>query len=327
MVARTARGFSALLFSLTAISPAYGAEDPTPPYLSIHGRSSLVPVDKAVGDLLVVDGRVEIRGVVRGHVYAVDSEVVVRSSAVVLKSITLTGGALHLSQGAVLPSAVDLYAAELFGPRGESAERGRAVKVAGGATLVTLRATKVSTVSVALMKSVLPFERFSPPDDMSVQELRGWHPGLGLETKRFIEDPKSVSIGGITKLSFVSDQVRGAFQRGYEGARGNARFTGVQLTDAKSAKALYDSIHAAGGPAKVRVSIETALGDGAHWFFEKRRRHVMLWQRGSWVFAVETRLDADKATLFQEKQFLDQVLRSLAHDLGSRTNLREGATR
>lgn len=326
MVARIARGSSALLFILTAASPAF-AEDPVPPYLAVHGRSAVVPVDKAVGDLLVVDGSVEIRGVVRGHVYAVDAEVVVRSSAVVLKSITLTRGALHLSEGAVLPSAVDLYAAKLFGPRGESANASKPVEVAGGGTLVTLRSTEVSTVSVSLMKSVLPFERFAPPDSMNVEALRGWHPGLGLETKRFIENPDALSIGGITKLTFVSNQVRGAFQRGYEGPRGNVRFTGIQLTDRASAKALWDSIHAAGKPAKVRVSIETALGDGAHWFFEKRRRHVMLWQRGSWVFAVETRLDAKKGTLFQEKQFLDQVLRSLALDLGSRTNLEEGARR
>jgi hypothetical protein len=64
--------------------------------------------------------------------------------------------------------------------------------------------------------------------------------------------------------------------------------------------------------------LKTALGDGSHWYFRNRGRHVMLWQRGPWFFSVETKLSSEETTVNQERQFNDQVLSQLRTELAAR---------
>jgi hypothetical protein len=58
----------------------------TPTHVVAQGRDTSVGPDQAVGDVLVIDGRLELAGVVRGYLYAVSSTVVLRSSAVLLSA-------------------------------------------------------------------------------------------------------------------------------------------------------------------------------------------------------------------------------------------------
>lgn len=316
---------ASIFVTFFAVGAASGALAAEPPYERIVGGDVEIAVDRALGDVLVIDGRIEIQGVVRGHLYAVDSEVVVRRTAVVLGSVTLTGGALHLEDGAVLPAKVDLYAAKLFGPRGEHADPKTPTVIAGGATTVALRATTVSTVSVALTKSILPFERVVPEDGRDIAQLRSWEPGLGLELGHFVEGAPELSIAGV-KLPLKRAGVAGSFQRGYHGARGRALVTGVDLVDDAEAVKLFDKIVATAA-TDTRLSIGTALGHGAHRYFQARGRQIMLWTRGTWVFAVETRLDGENTTPFQDKQFSDQITGSLALGLRPSASQPEGAQR
>jgi hypothetical protein len=276
-------------------------------------------VDQQVGDLLVIDGKVDLRGVVRGHVFAVDSEVVVRSTAVVLKSMTVNRGSLRVEMGAVLPQSITLAGVRVLGPDGPIVvKNGDTVDLGRAGTTVTVLGTKLSTASVTLMKSVLPFERFVPDDNMILDDMKPWDPGLGLELKKEAEKPKELLVGGITKLAFVSENVKGAFQRGYKGVRGTVLFTGVQLRDQVAARALWAEIERVAPEAKVSLSVKSGLGDGAHWYFRSKNRHCMLWQKGTWFFAVETKLAAQDASLYQERQFNEQVLSQLQAELAAR---------
>lgn len=288
------------------------------PYLIVKGATRSVALEDELGDLLAVDARVDLSGVVRGHVFAIDSDIWVRSTAVVLQSMTIQRGTVRIEDGAVLPAAITLKDAKLIGPDGEvRAKHGDRVALGRAGTTIELEGTKLSTASVALMKSVLPFERFAPPEGTSIDQLTEWNPGLGLKTKMESIAPREMTIGGITKLSFVSGKARGAMQHGFRGARGTVVFSVIELENVASAKALWAEIERAGPPAKVTLSVKTALGGGAHWFFKKKGRYCMLWQQGSWFFALETKLSSDEASLYQEKQFSDQVLSGLRTQLSA----------
>ncbi|MBK6685626.1 MAG: hypothetical protein IPG45_14245 [Deltaproteobacteria bacterium] len=303
-------GLAFIAAALTATSS--GAE--AAPFRRLVAETAQVGVEEVVGDLLIVGGKVELAGVARGHVYAIDAELFVRSTAVVPTSLTMIRGTLRLEAGAVLPESIDLVGAKLAGPSGEGLKPGGAINLNGA--MVNLAPTEPSTVSVALMKSVLPFQRFAPGSDRKISSLRGWDPGLGLKAARFVEDPKELTLGGVARLNFVSGRTEGAFQRGYKGARGSVLFTGIKAAT-PDAQALYQELVKAFTQAKVSLSVKTALGDGAHWFFKSRGRYVMLWQSGPYVFAVETKLATPAATLFQERQFQDQVLGALSISLGA----------
>lgn len=326
---RKSSAFPALWASAFLLPPSLvsAAEAVGPGSLTVVEDKQTIGLERAVGDLLVVDGRVAIEGVVRGDVYAVDSEIVLRPTGIVLGSITLTGGALHLSDGAVLPPLVELRGADFFGPDGERADPKAPVFVGQGATKVVLSPEPVSTSSVALIKAILPFARPVPSDGIEVRDLRGWSPGLGLELGKFVEDPPSLDIGGVSRVSLAHDAVRGSFQRAYRGARGRARVSGVHLARPEAASMLFDQIVGATKALPSGLSIGMNHGDGAHRFFESRGRYVMLWQRGAWLFAIESRLDTDRATAFQQKQFSDQLSRSLASGFSIDPNLQKGARR
>src|SRR5687768_811557 len=188
-MAKGATGFSIIAALLLNMPQARGGE-PELPFVRLIQQKQTIDIDQVVGDLLVVDGRVEIAGVVRGHVYAIDSEVAVTSSGVVLRPITVARGALHLSEGAVLPKSIELVEAEFFGPAGESVPKGGRLSLDRGATEVTVSNAKLSEASLSLMKSTLPFERFAPPNGMDIATLREWHPELGLKLEKFVESPK-----------------------------------------------------------------------------------------------------------------------------------------
>src|SRR5262245_46109249 len=195
-----AKGATGLLLALLLYAPRARAGEPELPFVRLIQGKQTIDIDQVVGDLLVIDGRVEIAGVVRGHVYAIDSEVAVTSSGVVLRPITVARGALHLEEGAVLPKTIELVEAEFFGPAGEGVPKSGHLSLDRGATEVTVSPAKLSDASIALMKSTLPFSRFTPRDGMDIGTLRDWHPELGLKLEKFVESPKELVVGGITRL-------------------------------------------------------------------------------------------------------------------------------
>lgn len=284
------------------------------PDLQASGADVVVAEDEVVQDVVLIDGTARIAGVVRGHVYTVDSKVDLESTAIVMKSITLHRGSLQLNRGAVLPPTIDLHAAKLLGTK-RAPSVGKPLRVRNGATTIAQYETKLSTASATLMKSVLGFERFVPPKDVGVAELRSWHPKMGMAVVKASENADELVIGGIAKLRFVSDKIRGSFQRGYLGERGTVLVTGAQLVDAKTAAALWDHVQRVVPASKVTLSVKSALRDGAHWFFRNGERYCMLWQRGGWFFAVETRLSGEEASIYQQKQFSEQVLLTLGAQL------------
>lgn len=291
------------------------------------GSSTAIDVGRALGDVVAIDSSLAIDGVVRGHVFAVDSRITLGARAVVLGSITVNRGRLTIRPGAVLPKMIYLNDAGFLGPNGEAIDFGETLTLADGDTEVSLDKTVVSTVSVELMKVVLPFDRFVPRSGTSIEDLERWHPGLDLELRRSVRRPSEMTMGGIARLSFVSEKVRGAFQRGYRGRSGTVLVSGIQLQDAASAASLWSQLHAAGERAELRLSLKSGLGDGAHWFFKRKDRFCMLWQRSSWLIAVETRLADRDASLFKQLQFSKSVLRSLERQLTQQSALSRGVQR
>ena len=70
-----------------------------PPYLRVVDERVDIPVDRAVGDLLVLGGSLELDGVVRGHVFAVDLSEITQAFG---KNVTvLQGDALDLDNDAL----------------------------------------------------------------------------------------------------------------------------------------------------------------------------------------------------------------------------------
>lgn len=281
------------------------------PFVRIVAEPAQIGADRAVGDLLIIDGKLELNGVVRGHLFALDSDVVAGPDAVVLGSITLMRGSFKAAAQARLPSEVRLEGTHVHT---EALAPGQRRTLAGGSTLVQAEATP-NDAAMSLMKEVLAFDRFSPAEETSVRDLRGWHPGLGLAVKRFVERPPKLVVGGVTRLSFVSEKVQGSFQRGYRSDRGSVLFTGVKLIDEPTAEALWVQVQSVEDRAGVELSVQTDLGEGAHWFFRKKGRYVMLWQRGPWFFGVETRLAQTDAGPQDEKRFLDEVVGALRQGL------------
>lgn len=300
---------SAALVLLTAAAP----------YTVVRGSTAAVGLDEEVGDVLVVGGKLELSGVVRGFVYGVDSDITIGPTAVLQKPLTLHEGVLRVSEGAVLPRSIELAGAELIAP-GERLTKSGGKESLGPAT-IERRDETIDAAKLSMMKLVLPFDRFSPMAEEGIEAVKDWHPGLGLALEKSVDTPKELMVGGVVKLSFAPDKIKGAVQRGYRGARGGLLLTAVRLTDEATARAFWQVI--AGIPeTKVGSSIRCGLGDGGHWFFESRGRATMLWQRGPWFIAVETRLGTEGTTFVQEAQFNEQVLGALRSALAKTSGAR-----
>lgn len=307
-------GATAILLAAAALVPS--ASRPALPDRVFEGVVGRVELADQVNDVLVIDGKVEIEGVVRGFVVAVDAEVVLRSSAVLLKSVRLVGGHLEVERGAVLPASIELFGARLTRPDQSVANPppGGRLELAIGQTQISLSPSELDAGQHALMKAILPFDRFVPKSGATIAVVAQLDPGLGLHLERATDAPRELLVGGVLKLSFISDKVVAARQSGWAGPRGRALLASVELKDDPSAAALWDAL-AAVPESKVRHSVRTRLGRGAHWFFTHEDRAVLLWTRDRWFFALETRLDADPSTLAQQTQFSAQVGDALRRSL------------
>ena len=307
------RRFPIILLGACLSGPAFAQDS-----RRIVDEKSLIDVDQQVRDVLVVDGGLEVRGLVRGHLFALGSEVVVRSSAVILGSATAVGGSFRLEDGAVLPANVSLRDCDFRGPRGQTLEAGGSMKVAAGSTTVTMGSTSSSTTSDALTRAVLPFERYVPSATVAVQALDVWSPGLGLTLADKPDDSKGLVIGGRVQLRPVTDRVRGTLQKRFRGLRGQVLLTAVKLDSVASAEELWAQIIATPFEEKARISIKSGLLDGNHWFFRSGGHYTMAWQRGPWLLAVETRLGHRGATILQQQQFNRQILESFRQSMPGR---------
>jgi hypothetical protein len=297
-------------FALSLLAAGPVEAKPLAPYTVIQSKTATLGEDRQTGDLLVIDGRVEIRGVVRGYVFAVDSEVIVGPTAVLLKAVSLHGGAIQIADGAVLPGAIVLENAELEAAGVHVLKTQATTELNLGDTKISVQPSDLPKAKLDLMKLILPFDRFTPDVGARIEDLGAWSPGLGLELKREANPKEELVVGGLARLMLESAHVKGSFQRGYRGPRGTVLLTAVQLDSELTARAFWREI--ANIPeSSVRFSVKTELGDGAHWFFRHKNRSCMLWQRGVWFLAAETRLGGEDASFGQERQFLMQVLSAL----------------
>lgn len=320
----------AVLAGASLVAPRARAEQPAAaPYRVFRSGPSVIGPLEVAGDVVVTGAKLEIAGVVRGHLYAVDSEVVVRSTAVMLRSITMQRGILELEAGAVSPRLVALFGAGLRGAGGAILSDGEArVELARRGIAATVSATRPSTTSVALIADVLAFERFAPPEGVERAELASWDVGLGLERQRAIEDPEVLVVAGLARFTFVTDKVKGAFQRGYRGPRGTVLFSAIELADQAAAEALWRELEASIPASRIGDSVRSALGGGAHWYFVHAGRHNLLWREGRWFFAVETHLGAEGVSPAQERQLALLVAGELGSGLEALTSYprKSGAT-
>ncbi|MEL7368803.1 MAG: hypothetical protein AAFN74_07820, partial [Myxococcota bacterium] len=122
-------------------------------HLRVANSSTSIAVDQVVGDVVAVDGALEVDGVVRGHIFAVDTQITLSPRAVVLGSITSHRGELEVRQGAVLPETTTLHGTNFSSDGGEAPKLDASVMVGRGEVSA---APAASPVSIELMKRILP---------------------------------------------------------------------------------------------------------------------------------------------------------------------------
>lgn len=289
---------AALGYWLAGLSLTAAGGELAAPLTRVLGTEAVLAPSARHRDLLVMDGRVEVRGLVEGHLYAVDSEVHLGREAAVLGSITLVGGRLQVEGSPVLPPELRLEGAAL-----ELQPALSATAAAPWPGVEIVRAPRPPATVVHLLRHVLGFDR---PAELALAS----GPGLGLVPEPVERAAAGLLVAGLVRVQPSSGRIVEANQRGFRGPRGAALLTAFTLADETSARELYASLEAAPVRSRVELSLRSELGEGAHWFFRHRGRYVMIWQVGVRLFAVETRLDTPASPL-QQVQFLDQVLQGL----------------
>ncbi len=286
------------------------------PHLSAFGQRVEVSESERLSDVVVIDGRVDVRGMVEGHLYALDSDVFIRKEAAVLQSLTVFGGSLHLEDGAVLPKRIDVWSIDFYGPNQEALRAGGTVTLPNGSMVAALAEEQIASGTHELTKAVLRFDRAVPAPGATLESVGRWQPGFGLEAAGDRTELNALEIGGLLRLRFVSDRVVGAIQRGFKGSRGAARLTAVELDSFESAAGFWRQIARSDARGQVSATVKSDLGDGAHWFFLRRGRATTIWQRGRWVLAMESTLFAQQASNLQHHQFNRQLVSSLEGGFG-----------
>lgn len=262
--------------------------------------------EQAAQDLLIIGGQAAIGGVVRGHLYAVDAEVTLEPSAVVLGSILLNRGKLVLKGTPIVPQRIQLSGATLEGvplvPGG--------THTLDNGSVVELATTAPSTAAVALMRAVLPLPRPVPDADLGVRDLRSLQL-KGFEEQRFLENAPELVVAGRARVKLQTAMVKGSLQRGWSGPEGAILLTGLQLENEAGAAQVYQSLtkKTEGGP---KLSLKSALGGGQHAFFRTRHRFVLVWTQGPWLFALESKLAAPQASAMEELALIQRTLLALS---------------
>lgn len=307
---------------MNVMIPVFSALLVGAPALSAFDQRVEVSESERLADVLVIDGRVDVRGMVEGHLYALDCDVFVRRDAAVLRSLTVFGGSLHLEAGAVLPERIDVWNVDFYGPHGGALRPGGTLTLSNGTVVTALASETIAAETHELTKAVLRFERTIPPDDASLAGVGRWEPGLGLRSVGGSSEVNALEVGGLLRLRFVSDRVVGALQRGFRGSRGAARLTAIALDSPESADGFWEQIAKADARGQVAATVKSELGDGAHWFFLRRGRATTIWQRGRWVLAMESTLFIDEASKLQHHQFNRQLISSLEGSFGQSESAR-----
>lgn len=254
----------------------------TGPHLTVRGSTAAVAADRAVGDVLVIDGALELSGVVRGFLFAVSSTVVLHGSAVVLSPMALHGGRLIVEPGAQLPASITLAGTVVQG------------ELPADATVDRTRAP--SRAARRAMARYLAFDRPVPAPGVGFDAVAAWTPGADYDLQQSLDDPRELVVGGVARLTFTSDKVRAVAQRSFRSrTQDTVLFTAVELADEATSRAFWAALAAVPERA-VSSSVRSALGDGAHWWFVRQGRGCLLWRRDRWFFALETTAPASADT-------------------------------
>lgn len=297
------RSLLVLALGLLASTPALAD---LAPHIMVTRASHTIEAQDQVGDLLVIDGRLDVYGVVRGYIFAVNSDVVIHSTAIVLKVVTLNAGSLELDARAVLPSRISLRDVAVRDGNGATISVLPGQTRAFSSTTLVASSQPLTAASEELMRQMLPFDRPVPRRSASIAQMVSWE-APGTSRERLARGESSMTVGGLVRLGFVSERVVDSFQAEYRGARGAIRFSAVKLRDESTGAAFWAQIEQVPESA-VDMSVRSGLGDGAHWFFRHRNRYTLAWWQDDWFFAVETRLAADSASVIQQLNFLRQVV-------------------
>lgn len=228
-----------------------------------------------VKDLVTSGGPVEVNGVVKGSIFAIDCIVTVSSSGIVEGNITVIGGLLILKNGARING--DILAIDGRLQRDEnSIVKGK----------IDSRSDGISNKSKFLLRQYLIFERPIPdantPEEAISQLKRSFHHWEFSNISTWT----AAAVENLPAVPFPDNAAAPAKIGVWVGHDKEITVGAARFADSAEAKEFWKKIRAAWPEKDVSGSVHVSLGDGMHWYFVRGDRAVVIWTKDNWFMSV-----------------------------------------
>ncbi len=245
--------------------------------------------NERVNDVVVVDGIVNVDGVVSGVLYVVDSKIRLSKTSIVTGDITVNKGEINIESGAKLPKEILIIEGTLkIDSQKITTSQSQTVYNLNDETKIRIIKKKIPDNVLAFMKKYIVFDRVVPKDDKELNELFDLNfMDLGYDDSLQATPLKQIKIAGLPSIDLENLTPEISKERKFSGAYGNIILRVVKLPSEEAGMRLWKAIRGTIHENQINESCHVTFGDGAHWFFRYKNIYNIIWLNNNYLMHIE----------------------------------------
>ncbi len=265
------------LFLLLIVLPGNAPAQEAKGFPDVMKRGSYrLPPGKAIGDLVISEGDVEISGTVHGSVFVVDGDVAIRDGGVVFGNVTVIDDDLRMASGSVIRGSV-----LIIGGRMKKAEGAR---VDGG---IEEKKEELPHDSQDLMEDYVVFDRPTPKPLTPEQSLKILANTFRVWKGFTVASWTSLSLEGLTGIELSSAVAPGAMLGLWKRRDWELRVGVAQFENDEQAMRFWAKLYGKWSGEEISRSVHVSLCEGAHWYFRHEEKSAAIWIRNRYLVMVD----------------------------------------
>jgi hypothetical protein len=242
----------------------------------MHRGDLTVSGQRVVGDVVVADGDLVVKGRVTGSVFVSNGDVLVSPGAVVEGHLTVLGGSLWVSRGAGVAGEINIFSGKAHIEKGARVNSHvRALE----------EVSSLTDEKLALVSRYILFNRKAPPPSLRLENLSKLDLSM-LRLKRVRgQAAVQLDLAELGEMPLSLDGIADSRELVY---RGHDMWVGIcviRFASGSQAENFWDKLREK-FEEEISYSVHNSLGEGAHWFFRYRGASYCLWQEGQTLQAV-----------------------------------------
>ena len=247
-------------------------------------------------DLIVVDGDVNINGIVIGTVITLSCNVKIGENSKIIGNVTFNKGKVFINSKSVLPDEIVIADGNVFV---DNKKIVKSLYYINKRTRIRKLDSPISPQVEEFMREYLVFSRPLPSRD--IYKIKNDKiVCCNLKLKKDLKSIKYFRLGRLANITIRKEFMKKSFEKIFINKKKIVKFRIVEFKYNRYAQKFWKRLvngikRIPGGDDLLPDELLNSFGDGGHWYFRFKRTSFLLWYKENYFICIEAKDDTKKS--------------------------------